>query len=110
MISCGSRSLGSVLLRNCLTGREESVAKDEENETSRNDGRRDDGNGRRMNDDRCVTNERKSERVTAPNVRGPFRLFVLSSNESSKTKKKQCDKKRGKECEEKSRYRLRRNV
>ena len=35
----------------------------------------------------------EAKRVTAPNVRGPFRVFVLSSNESNKTKKKQCDKK-----------------
>jgi hypothetical protein len=26
-------------------------------------------------------------------IRGPFRIFVLSSNESNKTKKKQCDSK-----------------
>ena len=36
----------------------------------------------------------RSKRVTAPNVRGPFRLFVLFSNESDKTKKKQCDSER----------------
>ena len=78
IISWGSKSLGSVLLRNCLTGREESVAKDEGRQTSRNYSREDDGNR--------AKNEQKSERVTAPNVRGPFRLFVLSSDESSKTR------------------------
>ena len=36
----------------------------------------------------------RSKRVTAPNIRGPFRVFVLSSNESNKTKKKQCDSER----------------